>query len=100
MAHWPPPGLHDDDKRRFLSQVSLFSLLTTIVMHGVRGRMREMQIASLEKGYPGGVGAYVSKARELLLRSRHGLSSNKSSFVPEPPSGFSLESVPSSRSSP
>lgn len=68
MAHWPPPGLHDDDKRRFLSQ-----------------------IASLEKGYPGGVGAYVSKARELLLRSRHGLSSNKSSFVPEPPSGFSLE---------
>ncbi|XP_073391216.1 UDP-sugar pyrophosphorylase isoform X12 [Physcomitrium patens] len=42
FEHWPPPGEHDDDKRRFSEQVEKFS-----------------------ERYPGGLAAYVRRAKTL-----------------------------------
>ena len=48
-ASWPPAGVDDDHKIRLLEQV-----------------------ASLDKGYPGGLAAYIASARTLLAQSQRG----------------------------
>mmetsp|Transcript_42448 Transcript_42448/g.133715 ORF Transcript_42448/g.133715 Transcript_42448/m.133715 type:complete len:610 (+) Transcript_42448:195-2024(+) len=67
FGHWPAPGFQDDDKHRFLNQA----------MH-------------LNEDYPGGLREYIMNARQLLLKSKHGISSN-AEFVPEIADGFSVE---------
>jgi len=52
FENWAPPGIDDDDKQRLLAQLT-----------------------SLDAGYPGGLRSYTINARELLLKSKHGLSS-------------------------
>jgi hypothetical protein len=52
------------------------------------------QLAEMDERYPGGLRQYVMNARELLLKSKHGISSMHN-MVPETPSGHRL--VPGSR---
>jgi len=52
FENWAPPGINDDDKQRLLAQLT-----------------------SLDAGYPGGLRSYTMNARELLLKSKHGVSS-------------------------
>ena len=50
FASWPPGSANAADKLRFLDQA-----------------------AKLDKNYPGGVGAYVAKARDMLAASKEGV---------------------------
>ena len=70
FENWAPPGIHDEDKQRLLAQLQ-----------------------SLDANYPGGLRQYTLKARELLLKSKHKLSSLEG-FTPEVPTGFSLQVSP------
>jgi len=63
---WPHPGLRDDDKRRLLAQAM-----------------------TLSGNYPGGIKRYIQKARELLIKSKHGVSSFSDMMV-EAPEGHNL----------
>ena len=52
FENWAPPGIDDEDKVKMLNQ-----------------------LVQLDSNYPGGLRAYTLNARELLLRSKHMLSS-------------------------
>jgi hypothetical protein len=67
FEHWAPPGIHDEDKQRLLTQLQ-----------------------ALDANYPGGLRQYTLNARELLLKSKHKLSSLEG-FTAEIPQGFSLQ---------
>eukprot|EP00898_Chlorokybus_atmophyticus_P004496 jgi/Chlat1/5047/Chrsp33S05056 len=66
FEHWSPAGENDNDKHRFLEQV-----------------------AKLEANYVGGVGKYISNARELLAASREG-KNPFDGYTPKVPEGENL----------
>ena len=67
FENWAPPGIHDDDKQRLLTQLQ-----------------------SLDASYAGGLRSYILNARELLLKSKHKVASLES-YSPEIPEGFILK---------
>ena len=67
FENWAPPGIHDDDKQRLLAQLQ-----------------------SLDANYPGGLRSYTLTARELLLKSKHKVSTLEG-YSAEIPEGFSLQ---------
>jgi len=69
FAPWPAPGTRDADKKRLLAQV-----------------------AELERVYPGGLKAYVTRAKDLLEKSRIGANPYEGFRVSEPKDAVRLSS--------
>jgi UDP-sugar pyrophosphorylase len=67
LAHWPPPGNETQNKRRELRQ-----------------------IRELDACYPGGLRAYLERARDLLARARRG-DSPYTDCVPQVPASRQLK---------
>ena len=67
FSSWPPPGEHDDDKRRMLGQ-----------------------LRRLDSSYAGGLVQYIANARRLLQESKQGLNPFEG-CVPSVPDGERLD---------
>ncbi|KAK3273155.1 hypothetical protein CYMTET_18593 [Cymbomonas tetramitiformis] len=67
FSTWPPPGVEDQEKHRFFSQIDL-----------------------LDRNYPGGLSRYLDNARKLLSMSSRGESA-LDGWVPSVPAGKTLE---------
>ena len=87
-ADWPEPGIDDDGKRRLADQVRP-RLCSNVAL--TRSSLRRsnscvvLQLADLDASYPGGVAAYLKKAKILLKESADGLNpfSDFEASVPE-----------------
>lgn len=69
FATWDPPGVHDDLKHKFFEQIK-----------------------EIDKNYIGGISSYLKRAKTLLAGAKRG-DNPFESWIPEVPSGISLDPV-------
>lgn len=91
VADWPPPGTEDKGKIRLAEQVRDYDISDSVCLCSYNKRSRsdliilKLQLADLDDSYPGGLTAYLNKAKQLLKESADGTNpfSDYEALVPE-----------------